>query len=128
MTVHVLSKVRAHTSIIIDIIPENRSIPLNIFFKYKNRPSNNDYDFMTSLPRYHVNEMDSITSPGPYTVIIPSDYINVTGRYFIGVKPNVNVTDVTVNYTFDPFVTGCYYWHEQRAIWTTDGCKVRLSI
>lgn len=125
MTVHKLSNVRSKTTILADVIPQNRSIPLNIYLKYNDHPSDDDYDLMTSLPRYHVNETDNITSPGPYTFIVPSDYINRTGSYYIGVKPSQNGTDVRVNYTFDPLVSGCYYWDQKQEIWTSDGCKVR---
>lgn len=127
MTVHTIVLERPENAIIADIIPENKSASIRVYFRYNTRPTLTEYDFLDILPRYPVNESTNITSPGPYTFFASSDITNGSGEYFIGVLPGDsqgNVTQDHLNYTLDVYSSGCYFWSEKKKIWTSEGCKV----
>ena len=132
MVIHKITLPHAEDSIHAEFITANRTEQLVVYVRQKHRPTREEYDYRTLVPdNSSYNGTWNNSNTDLYKLFLSSDVIREAGNYYIGVLPVSGIQPgaagvLPVNYTFNVFSSGCYYWDEVQFSWSGAGCKVRF--
>ncbi|XP_052783774.1 polycystic kidney disease protein 1-like 2 [Mya arenaria] len=137
------------SSIHIIVLPENTSVPLEVFVQHGENPTALKYLQHETLPK-SVDNIEGVTDLPEaiklelrYTLTVTADLIQLhgTGWWYVAIRnydenafePNsyedLSVyydndleQGVTITYDLQLVTSGCYYWNVKADSWTSDGC------
>ena len=123
LIVHVLELKTPNNAFVIEITTERQDVNISLYFRNSSAPTLTTFDFNKTLAPTESPRLNYSASPMRY--FLKNSFIN-SKKYYVGVGSRFtnNGTAAVVNYTFRSYEIGCYYWDEEKEVWTTKGCTV----